>query len=425
MHTQAGKHLRQTKQGPAPTFAKDHILGALIQAAAFVSLALQSFLAPRLLGPVDYGVAAFVLTVPYLFQAAIEPIVMPLTIRWQSSPDTEAAGRLYALRRDSATWTVGAVLLTFAITAARGDWSADIRGTLGLSLAAALFVALTFATTHLLAVAYAMRRYGAVAAAYPVASVVFVTLLALLKRVGPAGMAIALCASQAATSLLLWRELAPRVPARGRVPQLRPEVLRNSWSQSYFPMLSPRLAQLALNPGSVLMAGLLMTPSDVAAYKVTLSLVAAGAYLVPVSPSVLQKSVQDGILNARKSASWGGLVVLGGIIAVAVAEAVALIGIGHKLRAVILGTSVVGADRFDVLFYSLPFYALIPILSAYTIAVNRERALVVALVLSWLIVAVTVAFRGPAYGFLFGAASFVISVSVLILPVWPGRSATR
>lgn len=411
-------------------FYAAQLRGAVIQLASIVSIASQNFLAPRVLGAEEFGLAVLLLSTPLIVQGLAEPVLMSLTIRWSSNGETsdEELDRLAGLWRDLFGWSAaGAVAcVAFALhKAGPGAWGTGL--VLGAWVAGLLL--LTVNTIAVLGLAYRADEYRALLRFYMVSGVVLPAGLLLFSSWGAAGFFLSLSLIQVlgCASLLA----AERI----RAPYLA--VMRRLWQGGsgrptargdYASLLAPRLAVVLFSVVTVLLASFQMPLAQVAALKVTISLVAAGTYALPVSPWVLQAALTSSTEAGRGRSRRHGATVLGAVFASGCVLAAILYIWGGVIRSHVLGTEHLAAD-LDVLFLSLPFFVLINPLSSYLIAHGEEKYLTWGLGAAVLCMAAGFAAGHLVAAFVLGTMAFVgVSAGLASragYPVAAGRMGER
>ena len=356
-------------------FYATQVRGAMIQLASIVSIVSQNFLAPRVLGAEEFGLAVLLLSTPLVVQGLAEPVLMSLTIRWSSRG--EAAGeeldRLAALWRDLFAWSAAgaALCIAFALhTLGAAEWE---RG-LALGAWVAGLLLLTVNTIAVLGLAYRADEYRALLRFYLLSGAVLPAGLLLFSSWGAAGFFFSLSLIQVLGCASLLAAERIRTPYLAVLRRLRGGAGAAASRGDYASLLAPRLAVVLFSVVTVLLASFHMGLEQVAALKVTLSLVAAGTYALPVSPWMLQAALtatgEDGAGRSRRH----GAVVLGAVFASGCVLAAVLYVWGGVIRSHVLGVGYPAAD-LDPLFLSLPFFVLINPLSSYLIAHGEERYL--------------------------------------------------
>jgi len=395
-------------------FLKSQVKGAMIQLAALLGIAAQNFLAPRLFGPKEYGLAIYLLAIPYFIQGLMEPVITSLTIKWQGTESH--LSYLVRLWKDSALLGVVSVvgIFTFVVSASGYQhWDKWIT----YSILTAGLLILSIITTHLMAMAYAVQDYGSVLRGYLTSGFVLPSLLWILSVKGAEGLFLALLFNQVSVIaiLLIFGKVAVSIKIL-----LKKDVvpISNDWKNLYFPAVVPRLALVLLNTVTIFLAGLFMSLSEVASFKITLSLIAAGAYMIPVSPAILQSVLSEKIHAKRIDDQRSGLLLLGILFVFSSILAAGFFYWGDNIRLLILGIPPERTRRFDVMFIAMPFFLLIAPLSSYLFALGREHILIRAFIATFFGLLIGVIARDLPVGFILGAIGFIaVAVGLNFRPV--------
>jgi hypothetical protein len=138
------------------------------------------------------------------------------------------------------------------------------------------------------------------------------------------------------------------------------------------------LTLLLLSSGVVLLASWLVSAREVAGLKVSLTIVTAGSYLLPVSIPVLQASWSDDGTAADAGRHRQALRFMAAIAGLACLITIGFVGFGDRARSLVLGVPPGSFRRFDPIFWSFPAYALIGPITAFLVATRRTSLLTIA-----------------------------------------------
>lgn len=389
-------------------FFKAQVIGASIQYGSFFAIAIQNFLVPRLYGPKEYGLAIYLLTIPYLIQGLMEPVVTSLTIKWLGDdPKSDVQlSRVASLWRDCIYWgLIGAIIALFFVIYEVGyeyESSWAVFGLLILCL-----TILSVITTLILAIVYALKDYQNALKGTLIAGSLLPLMIWLFREAGAIGFLLVLCLNYITLSsgLLVSEDVRNSIK---KIISHTPIKLPHKLTILYLPIMSSRLTLVFLNTGTVILAGMTMTFADVAAYKVTLSLIAAGTYLLPVSPAVFQSALMSSFSKNSKREHRDGILLLGTVFIGGCIMAIFLFLWGDSLRMILLGNPLSQAKRFDTMFFALPFFVMINPLSAYYTAMGREKLLLWAFFMSFISAISGFLIQDLSFGFILGTISFVI-----------------
>lgn len=337
-------------------FYRLQFVGAALQVVAFSSAMVQNLLVPRLLGAEVYGRAVFLLTLPFLTQAMLEPVVQTITLRYAANEP----GRLALLVRHMLLAGLAGALITALYV---------MRGASVFEVAAAVAVALvSVVTTCLTAGAYATRRLSILLRLHAVALAAMLGGVLVLRGRGALTLLLATLAMHLAGSLLLFFSTGVRqtMPLRAVLPAPPPRL----WSE-YLTCLSPRASTLLLTSGSLVMASTLLQARELAGFRLDLALINAGLYVFPISSPVLQSAlVADPKDEQRQPLS----VLLGLRFLVCALPGLVLFLFGGPLKRMCFGADF-AATPTPAIFLALPFFALLDPLSAVLQARREESAL--------------------------------------------------
>lgn len=386
-------------------FLKIQVKGAIIQIGSLMIIAAQNFLGPRLYGPSEYGLAVLLLTMPFLLQGLMEPAITSLSIKWigekrESKNIMSLMGRLW---RDSIIWTAIGSIVTFGFVVYVVD-SNQINEYLIYGILITGLVFLSVATTHAQALAYALQKYFLISRGYFIAGIVIPIIFWIFRNLGAAGFITVIWVMHLISlfTILVCKEVRKYIKE-----SISSMSSPSTEGVSYLPLISTRLALVFLNTGTVMLAGLNMTLPEVATYKVTLSLIAASAYLLPVSPATLQSALISGVSKQNRHKHRGSIILLIGLFLAGCVLAILLYLNSDMLRALLLGKDSIG-NQFDIMFLALPFFVLIGPLSAYFIALGRETLLLKAFLVTLFFGMIGLFFYNISLGFTLGTLVFVI-----------------
>ena len=399
---------RDTDKGPMSllssspsTFAKAHVKGALIQLTLFCGMTVVGIVAPRILGASRYGVGALIMSILFFFQGLLEAAVFALVVKWRDSDHAEE--NFAFLHRFVFGWFCLAIFSTIIfIWTYHHENLSNCRSS--ISILAVGFLAASFVSVLVQGRAYFLGLYGRVLGSSVASGLCFVSTFWLIKRDGVPGFVGMQCLSQVAIAVVILMDSRIRAYARlaicGSQSQSSPRSLREQLG-SYFRAASPRLALIMLNTVTVFLSGLQNPASRVGSFKVALTLVGASLFVIPISPTVLQAEMvgRDALHQTRQ------MLLRAFLLAIGMASVLAVTG--RMIIGVILKAKTESGASI-IPFFGLPFYALIPAVSAFLFGLRLERHIAVGLALCACGVAVGYVFHSLDVGFVLGAAGFSI-----------------
>jgi hypothetical protein len=341
-------------------------------------------------------------TGPFLVQALLESLLLALTIRWGA--DRSQARRIPTLWRDAAWLAVVGGLAMWVATSSRAEML-SMSSLVQLLLSVALTVVLAL-TAALFGAAYAASRYAAITRAYLIAAIVLPGSVAVLQKLGWRGFVISLFVNQIVVIASLAADPSVRAFIGETLRKPRSGAAVRARLVEYAAVTTPRLTLLILSPGLLLLASLTLPFEQVAAFKVSLSLIAAAASVIPVSQPFLQ-SLWTGSDEERNAHRREFLVVLAAIAMIGMCIAAAFAIYRDELYRLVLGVSLPDFERFRTMFLALPLYLTIPVLSAWSIATGRTRLLAWAFLSTSIAVLAALLLRGIAAAFVMGNVAFV------------------
>lgn len=383
-------------------------MGALIQTANFASLVAQGFVVPRVLGGRGYGEALWFLTPVWLVHGIIETLVVTLTVDW-STAERSDEGRSRTLWRDALVGAAIAALAicAYSVVAGRGLQVTQIT----LVLFSAVLLILLVVNAIALGVAYSVQAHHSIWICYAMTGMIVpVGVLATRSR-GALGFIITLCANQAAVLAMLAG--VPRIRAFARQTlDSRPSQYQVGRVGMYMTALSPRLTQILLTSGIMLLGTWTLAAVELATLKMSLSLIGACANALPISAPLLLATLKMRGNDAETGSHGKGILIVAMILGILMSAC--LVQWGGPLRAYFLHGDTPRHTRFDVMFLAVPFFVLISPLSAFVIA--RGRAAVLRLCSGAALVGVLAAFAlgRLALAFDVGAFSFVLCCFIVL-----------
>jgi hypothetical protein len=354
--------------------------GAFIRWCACLSAVLTTFLAPQWIGANEFGIAVAVLAIPYFVQGLCEPIVITLSISQLNSPAGYEG--LAKVRND-----LGLATISGAVASLVFAWQILPRTSpespLACAVLAAVFFLVAMANTWLIGLAYAFNEHSTLMRAFAGAGIAQIALLWLLKSLGSAAFLLGLIAGQGAMFAVLWscpvlRQGFQKLIRAKREPSVRLD---------YLTILSLRASMLLLNTGTVILAGLLLAPTQVAAFRICIALAGAMNYLVPLNPQVLQARLTGSDAGTRRSAKW----LLAGAFMASAALSTALYA-GSNLWLPFLLPDQTAVELDGTIFLAMPCFLLIQPLSSYVFATDQ------AWILRWSTLGCALAFAAGAIG---------------------------
>jgi len=374
--------------------------GATIQSASALTLLVQNILAPHLLGAHAYGMAVATLALPSLVQGFLEPMAIGAAIASRRSARWTAALRL--IGRDTLIAGAAAVLLflVFAKTRQIG---------VGHAVAAAMFLSLALLNTFLKAIAFAQQLQRTIVWHYLIALFVSCVSIPVLSKYGSVGYLLALCAVQIgvlAVFLCNLQVLSLLKEIRGHKSGGN-EMNWRHVAAPYTSNLMPRLAQIVMGSLIVFIASIQLSPSGLAQFRVTLTLVNGVTYLIPLAAPMLQARIAaaGGIRAAIGTSHYVWVRALLGIAAMLIVSSIVMFLYSRQLTKLVLVESGVG-DSFANMLLAAPAYALLPLLAAIALGDEAHRPMIIGTALLSLGVVALGVIAGGEAGFIFGSAAF-------------------
>lgn len=366
-----------------------------------------NFIGPILLGGESYGLANVFFALPYMLQGFCEPAISTVTIRSMTDREYGMTGVLDRLRRDSVVWVVLSILLIIAYNSWLGSSLAKSTR-LALVLLGGAYIVLAVFTTHLIATGYGLRRFRTLVRSYLTAAAIQTLGLLLFRSWASVGFAV----TQLLVHLVFHVNflLDPEIRASLSFWNLRKQPVASLSRRVYFAALAPKLIMILLTAGLVMVAGVTLSTSHVAYFKVTQSMITAAAFLVPLSPELIQASVgknQGRSRNRRKE-----LLVFVGAIGLMILIAFGLGTVAPMICQTVFKLEPHG-NEFQKMFLAMPFFLLITPLSSYLLAVRQDGVVTAALGVGVGSMATGYCLAGIPGAFAFGAIAYVIGAMAL------------
>jgi hypothetical protein len=256
------------------------IAGGIAQAASASSLLAQNILAPVLMGAESYGQAVALVVLPFLSQGLLEPMVNGAAIAAEGRHE-----RMEILRRSAKHLSICAPVIAVAsLLYGVTRHASPVQS--GLLV---LFVGLVLINTGLRAIAFAGMRLRILAAHQLAALAATFFALPLLWLSDVSGYLAMLCLVQLAVLfVLLWDQ---------DVRQTAKTLLRTNQQTGhatpplgsvYLANLSPRVTQLSLGPGMLMLASFQLGAVQIAEFRILQTLSGAIGYALPVNAPLMQ-----------------------------------------------------------------------------------------------------------------------------------------
>lgn len=379
-------------------FFRQQLFGVLIRYLALVGAVATGLVAPTLLGSNNHGMGLLYTVVPVVIQGLCEPIWFSLAIRWSRCPT--AAIRVQRLIRDGGRLILCGALLTVLYTtvADRSPWTSERLEHLGLAIGCLLMAA---AATTCWAVCYYTRRYRTLLYSYGANNLGQIPLMILFTPLAERAFVMTLFCTYALAMLAalcdghvraaLWQMWITPCRILGRRPH-------------YFSLLSARLSSILVYNGSLVAAGLLIAPGDLAIFRLNLGIMTLARCVIPVAPQMLEVALQGSeprqvAVAVRRLLVWS----------VGTALLVMLVALGTlpTLRAFLLNVPW-AYHTPDWLVLGLPGFTLIQPISSLLVGLKAERFLRRALLTTCLGMIAGLLTGNPAWCFVGGTLGFYL-----------------
>lgn len=341
-----------------------------------VPMIVQSLLIPRILGVSNYGIVVGMLAPINLMSGLAEPLFASLFLRYREDVNQEAASNLVR------GLFVGAACLPVALAGAVAFANQHTLTYLlsGLDLAlVGTITLLFFVNAVLLGTTLASLGGKRLAACYlgqafstvcsiPIAIYLGVTGVLVLYVVNLATMTIILLAAGPAPRELIARGLSSARTGAMRFPLV-------STARVFLAAVAPRSVILLLTIVTVLFCAAYMSADDLAMYRMSITLLTAILYLTPISQPVLLEFFSRSDFDDHSGiGSIKKLLFLLFSIGIAFGSIFSIFK--DQVFSFIFGEAIDVPFSLNLIFFSAPFFIIIPSLSTILLAMRRDWSLI-------------------------------------------------
>lgn len=326
------------------------IAGGIVQAASASSLLVQNILAPALMGAEAYGQAVALVVLPFLAQGLLEPMVNGAAIAAEGRHE-----RMEILRRSAKHLSICApVIAAASLLYGVAQHASPVQS--GLLV---LFVGLVLINTGLRAIALAGMRLRILAAHQLAALAATFSALPLLWLSNVSGYLAMLCLVQLAVLFVLLWDQDVRQTAKTLLRTNQTGCPPLPLGPVYLANLSPRVTQLALGPGMLMLASFQLDAVQIAEFRILQTLSGAMSYALPINAPLMQAI-------ARRTSRSHGPSMRTPILIAAATTATATAGVASWVIYPLIVNHLLQLDATSTQFRWLapfaPLYALAPLL---------------------------------------------------------------